>query len=111
MANQTDGELYVVERGLNHDKFYPMEQKVQNMIGWDPTKSHVLFPYAPSLSKKNYPLAQQVVESANIELKREIELHSECNEPHEIIPFCRNAADVLLMTSKREVHSILSNNI
>lgn len=101
MAQELDEEVHVVERGVDIDKFSPKNQDIaQQEVGWDPNKKHVLFPYSPKRSKKNYPLAEEVIEEVKQKHQARVELHTIHNEPHEKMSYYMNAADVLLLTSR-----------
>jgi len=63
---------------------------------------HVLFLYDPRREVKNYPLAERVVDRVNDEFTEQIELQVPFPIDHEMVPMYMNAADVLLMTSRRE---------
>lgn len=103
MGAELDQEAHVVERGVNMEKFSPMDQReAQDQVGWDPDVHHVLFPYSPSREKKNYPLAKKLVTKVEEKTNEKVILHTVYNEPHEKIPIYMNAADVLLITSKSE---------
>jgi len=65
-------------------------------------RKHVLFLYDPRREVKNYPLAERVVDRVNDEFTEQIELQVPFPIDHEMVPMYMNAADVLLMTSRRE---------
>lgn len=103
MATKLKVDAHVIRQGIDLQKFSPQNQvKSQEICGWDPNKSHILFPYPPSKEVKNYPLAKKVVEEVNTQIEKEIRLQVVYDEPYSKIPTYMNAADALLVTSKRE---------
>lgn len=96
-------DAHIIPHGVNFEQFRPMEQReARESIGWDPDGTYVLFPYDPARDVKNYPLAEHVVAAVQQELGREIELRAVFNVAHENVPLYMNAADALLLTSRRE---------
>ena len=96
-------DAHIIPHGVNFEQFRPMEQReARESIGWDPDGTYVLFPYDPARDVKNYPLAERVVEAVQQDLGREIELRAVFNVDHEDVPLYMNAADALLLTSRRE---------
>jgi glycosyltransferase involved in cell wall biosynthesis len=107
MSEEMNAELnrdaHVIEHGVDFERFRPMSQSdAQREVGWNPLEKHVLFPYRPSRSVKNYPLAERVVTQADAELSEPVSLHAVYDVPHEKMPVYMNAADALLLTSRRE---------
>ena len=103
MNEMLDRETHVIPAGVDLDIFKPMDQeKALNEVGWNPQEKHILFPASPERSVKNYPLARSVVESVNQQLEMTVELQTVTGVPHNQIPLYMNAADSLLLTSKRE---------
>ena len=103
MATELDQDCYVVPHGVDTEQFRPIPQHdAQVAVDWDPTHLHVLFPYSPSQTVKNYPRAKRVVDAARDRLNRPITLHTVFDEPHARVPLYMNAADVLLLTSQWE---------
>lgn len=93
----------VIPHGIDMEKFAPMDQRgAQKAVGWDLTKKHVLFPYIPSRAVKNFPLAEQVVERVREEVNQPVELQVVYGVDHDELPMYYNAADALLLTSRRE---------
>lgn len=102
-AADLDRDAFVVERGVDLEKFSQIEQKeAQSRVGWNPDAYHVLFPYSPSRSKKNYPLAERVVSTVGKQINYNVKLNVVYNEQHDMIPVYMNAADALLLTSNSE---------
>ena len=103
MAAELDCECHVIAHGIDLDRFRPEPQAVcQADLGWDDESYHVLFPYPESRGVKNYPRAERIVADAESRLDRPAELHTVSGVPHEEMYMYMNAADVLLLTSRRE---------
>jgi glycosyltransferase involved in cell wall biosynthesis len=101
MRQELGMESHIVERGVDLEKFKPINQEIaRSEIGWSNQEKHILFPYSPQRNKKNYPLAETVIQEVNDTLEEDIVIHTVYNEPHEKIPLFMNAADLLLMTSR-----------
>ncbi|MDJ1434188.1 glycosyltransferase [Halostagnicola sp. A-GB9-2] len=60
------------------------------------------FPYDPSRTVKNHPLAEEVVDQVKEETSKSAELQVVYGVDHEDVPLYINAADALLLTSHRE---------
>ncbi|WP_049927684.1 glycosyltransferase [Halopiger goleimassiliensis] len=96
-------DAYIVPSGIDLEKFRPIDrQEARRRVGWDTDGTHVLFPYSPEYERKNYPLADRVVNGAERELGTEITLQTISGVPHEEVPYYVNAADVMLLTSDHE---------
>ncbi|MFC7137879.1 glycosyltransferase [Halobaculum litoreum] len=105
MAAELDEPCHVIPHGVDLELFRPLPGDwARAELGWrdDPDVNHVLFPYPPARGVKDYPRAQRVVERVDAALDEEVVLHTVTGEPHERMPVYMNAADVLLVTSKRE---------
>lgn len=103
MASLLHGESHVIRHGIDLSQFQPIDQDyAQERVGWDPETAHVSFPYNPSRRVKNHPLAKRVVERVASTLSLPVDLKIVNKVPHEEIPYYMNAADVLLLTSRRE---------
>lgn len=103
MREDLGQDCHVIPHGIDMERFAPAPQAdAQAEVGWDPDKRHVLFPYPTSRDVKNFPLAERVVERASTEFAEGVELHSVYGVPHEGVSTYMNAADALLLTSKRE---------
>lgn len=107
MSKEMNAELnrdaHVIEHGVDFERFRPISQSdAQQEVGWNPSERHVLFPYRPSRSVKNYPLAERVVTQAAKDVSEPVSLHPVYDVPHEKMPVYMNAADALLLTSRRE---------
>ncbi|MCU4742812.1 glycosyltransferase [Natronoglomus mannanivorans] len=103
MKEELERDAHVIPAGVDFDLFRPMDQKIAlEKVGWNPDHKHVLFPYNPSRSVKNYPLASSVVEIVDGHLDVPVNLKVVFGMDHKEIPNYLNAADVLLLTSDRE---------
>jgi len=103
MADQLDTDCYVIPHGIDLDLFRPIpRQQAREMVGWRPDAKQVLFPYATQRPVKNYPRAERVVERVRERVDADIELQSLHGVPHGRMPLYYNAADTMLLTSKRE---------
>ena len=63
---------------------------------------HGLSPYAIDRTVKDYPRAARIVRGARARLERPVRLRSVSGEPHHRVATYMNAADALLLTSRRE---------
>ena len=99
----------VVPNGVNMERFQPMDkEECQEMLGWNTTKKHVLFPARQEDTRKNWPLALGAVELLNKRIgdRRleigdfgEIELHQMNGVPNDKTPIMYNAADAVVLPS------------
>jgi len=103
MADELDCDCHVIPHGVDLDRFHPIPQEhARAEMGWDPDAHHVLFPYPKGREVKNYPRAERVVERVRERVDRPVELQIASGIPHDLMRNLFNAADVLLLTSKRE---------
>lgn len=103
MAEELRQPCYVVPHGVDLDRFRPMDRAAaRDDLGWDPDTRYVLFPYPPERGVKDYPRADRLVDAAGERVDAPVELASVTGVPHARMPVYMNAADVLLLTSKRE---------
>lgn len=103
MNRELDCDAHVIPHGVDLDQFKPSPQnESRREVGWSVDALHVLFPYDPARSVKNYPLAARVVEQARTKLSAPVELHVLHETEHVDVPTYMNASDVLLLTSRRE---------
>lgn len=101
----------VIPNGVDLVRFSPKSRpESREHLGWDSKKVHVLFPANADRPEKDYALAKEAVGLLQSDLRFKIldfryegvELHSFENIPNEETPYWYNAADVVLLTSKRE---------
>lgn len=93
----------VIPFGIDLDLFRPIDrERARARVGWDRDEHHVLFPYPPERTVKNYPRAKRVVEAVDERVDRPVSLQVVHGIDHEDVPTYMNAADALLLTSDRE---------
>jgi glycosyltransferase involved in cell wall biosynthesis len=103
MADRLDVDCHVVPHGVDLERFAPEPTAAaRDAVGWSEEGHHVLFPYPPERAVKNYPLAKRVVERVRDRLDDPVRLHTVTDVPHARMPRYMNAADALLVTSRRE---------
>ncbi|WP_247004779.1 glycosyltransferase [Halosolutus gelatinilyticus] len=103
MRRQLDGDCEVIPFGIDLDRFRPTDRdRARNEVGWASDEYHVLFPYSPDRTVKNYPRAKRVVEAVDSRLDRPVNLQVVHGVDHETVPVYMNAADALVLTSDRE---------
>jgi len=103
MDDRIDQETHIIPHGIDMDQFAPESRsQAREAVGWSEIAKHVLFPYDPSRSVKDYPRAEAIVDAVNEQSNQSVKLHAVYNIPHEQVPTYMNAADALLLTSKRE---------
>lgn len=96
-------DAHVIPHGTDLDRFRPIpKREARRRVGWREEGLHVLFPYSPERSVKNYPLADEVVTATAERLDEQVELHAITGVDHAEIPYYMNAADALVFTSDRE---------
>jgi len=102
MADELERPCYVLPHGVNLELFAPADQDAARAeLGWG--RGHqVLFPYPPGRDVKDYPRAERVVAAAEEALGEPITINTVSGVPHDQMPTYMNAADCLLLTSKRE---------
>ncbi|WP_082682231.1 glycosyltransferase family 4 protein [Haloferax profundi] len=99
MSEVLSMDHHVIPFGVDTDLFRPINKEyARERVGWDVERNIALFPYSKHRDVKNYDLAQQVVNCADVD----IHLKSISDVPYEEMPLYMNASDVLLVTSKRE---------
>jgi len=90
----------IIPNGVDLEKFKPiLKTDAQHDIGFDSSKKTILFISNPERKKKNYPLA---IEAIKLLKRTDVELKPIFNIRNEDISRYLNAADLLLLTSKRE---------
>ena len=103
MAAELDRDCHVIPHGVDLETFAPQPQaKARDELGWSDGARHVLFPYPPKREVKDFPRARRVVETVREHLDESVTLQTISDVPHSEMPTYMNAADVLLLTSKRE---------
>ncbi|WP_336023554.1 glycosyltransferase family 4 protein [Halobellus salinisoli] len=103
MAALLDRPTHVIPHGIDLELFRPLPQSfARREVGWDDDAYQVLFPYRPSRPLKNFERAERVVDIARERVDRPIELRVAIDVEHSRMPVLMNAADAVLLTSKRE---------
>lgn len=103
MAGELDRRSHVIPHGVDMDVFRPAPQTVaRDEIGWDQESRIVLFPYDKNRPIKDFARARTVVDAADERLDERVELRTVSGVDHDKIPRYMNAADVMLLTSRRE---------
>lgn len=90
----------VIPNGVDQTKFVPgSREEARRRLGIDPLRKIVIFVSHPDRPEKNFKLARQAVTL----LKRDdADLIAVYDVPHQQLPDCYNAADVLILTSFHE---------
>ena len=103
MARRYGHDCHVIPHGVDLERFTPQPREASlERLGWDPDVKHVLFPYPRERGVKDFPRAKRIVTEARRRVDDDVELHTVTGVPHESMSQYMNAADVLLLTSKRE---------
>ena len=103
MAAELGQPCHVVPHGIDLERFAPqLAPDARAELGWTEDARHVLFPYPPKRDVKDYPRAERIVDCARDRVDWPIELHAATGIPYDRMPLHMNAADALLLTSKRE---------
>jgi glycosyltransferase involved in cell wall biosynthesis len=91
---------YIIPNGVDLDIFRPVDTAVaRRELGWEEGKQYVLFPGCPETPRKNYPLAQAVVEQVTRWTEAPVQLKILWGVPPERVPLYMNASGALLTTS------------
>ncbi|MFC6990555.1 glycosyltransferase [Haladaptatus sp. GCM10025707] len=103
MADELGRDCHIIPHGVDTTRFKPIDRgEAREALGWDQDATYVLFPYAASKEVKNFPRAERIVGAAREQFDGTLNLQTVYRVPHEQMPLYMNAADVLLLTSKRE---------
>lgn len=103
MATELDRDAHVIPHGVDMETFSPSSQaRARDELGWDQTARVVLFPYDPNRPIKDFARARSVVDRVAPRLDHHVELRTVSGIDHEEVPRYMNAADVMLLTSRRE---------
>lgn len=97
------GRGTVIPDGVDLERFRPEPRsRAREAVGWPDDEYHVLFPYSPARTVKNYPRAERVVAAASRRLERPVRLRTVSGVDHDAVSTYINAADALLLTSDSE---------
>jgi len=103
MAETYGRDCRVIPHGVDLDTFRPMARdRARGEVGWPTDERIVLFPYPPKRDVKNHPRARAIVDRVVDRVDRPVSLRTATDIPHERMPYYLNAADALLLTSRRE---------
>lgn len=93
---------HVIPNGVDLELFAPMDRTAScKMLGLDPARKYVLFPYSRSHIVKRFELIEQAVRIARSEAAG-VEMLEVSGVPQERMPLYWNAADVLVLASYTE---------
>ena len=96
-------ECRIIPDGVDLARFSPEPRgRARERVGWSEEEYHVLFPYSPRRTMKNYPRARRVVEAVDDRLERPVRLQTVYGVDHDEVVDYMNAADALLLTSHSE---------
>ena len=94
---------HVIPHGVDLELFRPLPTAVaRRELDWTPNAHHVLFPYDAGRKVKDFPRAERIVDRIRPSIDAPVTLHTVSGVSHELMPLYMNAADALLLTSKRE---------
>lgn len=103
MAAQYGHDCHVIPHGVDLELFRPLPTaSARREVDWTPDAKHVLFPYDPGREVKDFSRAERIVDRIRSSIDGTVVLHTVSGVSHESMPWYMNAADVLLLTSKRE---------
>lgn len=103
MARELGKPCYVIPHGIDTERFAPESREAARAkVGWNPDKRHVLFPYPKTHEVKDYSRTKEIVERASERVEADVELQVVSSVAHTEVPNYMNAADALLLTSRRE---------
>ncbi|WP_254861839.1 glycosyltransferase [Halovivax gelatinilyticus] len=103
MRHSLGRPAHVIPHGVDLDVFRPQPRSsAVAELDWDPDARHVLFPYKPDRTVKHYERAARIVEAVDDACATPVTLQTAEGVPHERMSTYMNAADCLLLTSRRE---------
>jgi glycosyltransferase involved in cell wall biosynthesis len=92
----------VIPNGVDMDLFRPTDQsEARRVLGLDPQKKFVLFPYDPNIARKRFDLVESAVARARQAIP-ELDILQVFGVPQSRMPLYMNAADVLVLASQFE---------
>lgn len=94
---------HIIPNGVNIERFKPIPKSdARTFIRYNTESKLAVFVADPNRHEKNYMLAVESIKKANERNNCSIVLMPVYNTPNEQIPYYMNAADLFLLTSKRE---------
>ncbi|AFZ72516.1 glycosyltransferase [Natronobacterium gregoryi] len=103
MREELASDCTVLPFGIDLERFRPESTATAKArVGWELDEHHVLFPYPPERTVKNYPRAKRIVDAVDDRIDCSVRLQVVHGVDHEQVPTYMNAADALLLTSKHE---------
>jgi glycosyltransferase involved in cell wall biosynthesis len=103
MATELGRDVHVIPHGVDMETFSPSSRaRARGRLAWDQRSRIVLFPYDPNRPIKDFARARDIVDTAAARLDHHVELRTVTGVDHEEVPQYMNAADVMLLTSRRE---------
>jgi teichuronic acid biosynthesis glycosyltransferase TuaC len=105
MRNELQGHAnaHIIPAGVDLEMFHPIDAtKACNEICWAHGAHHILFPYRPWTSRKNFAVAEKAVNVASEKLDEPIHLQIIHDKPFGNMPYYYNAADALILPSDLE---------
>lgn len=92
--------ILVLPNGVDLNRFHPLDKGFcQNKLNWISGRKHILFASWPERPEKNFSLAENAISRMQ---NKNIELHYIKDIPNSELVIYYNAADAVLLTSKRE---------
>lgn len=103
MAEVLGRPCHVIPHGIDLSRFAPTPPgEARAELDWAEDARHVFFPYPRKRAVKDFPRAERVVARARERLDAPVELHVAEGIPYDRMPLHMNAADAMLLTSRRE---------
>lgn len=103
MADSLGEPCHVIPHGIDMETFRPIPTaEARAEVGWESDQKHVLFPYGADRELKDFPKAASVVAAVRKQIEEPVTLQTVSGVDHSRMPYYHNAADALLLTSKRE---------
>lgn len=103
MARSLGTECTVLPFGVDLETFRPTaRERARERVGWARDERHVLFPYSPERTVKNYPRARRIVSVVDNLFDQRVTLQVVHGVDHAAVPTYMNAADALVLTSEHE---------
>ena len=103
MASRLERPTHVIPHGIDMDRFRPIaRERSLAEVGWQDGRKHVLFPYSADRAIKDFSTAASAVGALRKRLEDPVQLHTLTGVDHDRMPYYYNAADAVLISSKRE---------